>query len=218
MATAYGSYAVLSAVKSRLGIASADTTDDAIIQTICDQVNGYIESYTGTILAPIVGTQTQNYDGYDALSPRVLLLPKGVRSISRLQNGAYTGGPLYDIPSTDYFLRPNGLDLQPGFPYTELIMTNVPTAGNALPRFCPGLSNIVITGLFGWFDTPDEIHEVAEVMAVRAWAARQAGQQDMIGDPSMGGVHISRTLLNRDKETLNRYKLKKPDDIGVTRW
>ena len=64
MATAIGSYATLANVKSRLGIASADTTDDTLLTRVCDQVNAYIESYTHRVLAPISGTQTYLFDGF----------------------------------------------------------------------------------------------------------------------------------------------------------
>ena len=43
-------YVTLAAVKARLGI--ANVTDDAVLQTICDQVNGFVESFTGRIPAP----------------------------------------------------------------------------------------------------------------------------------------------------------------------
>ena len=217
MATAIGSYVTLANAKARLGIPSADTTDDTLLTKVCDQVNAYIESYCGLVLAPIAGTQTQCFDGYEAVNGRQFLIPKGVRTITLLENAAYTGGPYFTIPSTDYFLRPSDFDLNPGYPYTELVMTNVPSVGNGLPRFCPGLDTIRITGTWGWPQIPDEIREVAEVMAVRAWAGRQAGQTDQIGVSEGGMPIISRTVSLRDRETLGRFRLKKPDEIGANK-
>lgn len=213
MATAIGSYVTLAVAKARLGIPSADTTDDTLLTRLCDQVNAYIESYTGTVLAPI-GTATYTFDGDERVNSRQLLIPRGVRTITLLENSAYTGGPYQTIPSSDYFLRPSNSDLNPGFPFTELVMTNVPSAGNPLPTFNPGLDNIRITGTWGWAATPDEIKEVAEVMLVRAWAGRQAGQTDQIGVSEGGMPIISRTVSLRDRETLNRFRLKRPDRIG----
>lgn len=213
MATAIGSYVTLAVAKARLGIPSADTTDDTLLTRLCDQVNAYIESYTGTVLAPI-GTATYTFDGDERVNDRQLLIPRGVRTITLLENSAYTGGPYQTIPSSDYFLRPSNADLNPGFPFTELVMTNVPSAGNPLPTFNPGLDNIRITGTWGWAAIPDEIKEVAEVMLVRAWAGRQAGQTDQIGVSEGGMPIISRTVSLRDRETLNRFRLKRPDRIG----
>ena len=214
MPTAIGSYVTRANAKARLGIPSADTTDDTLLDRLCDQVNAYIESYTGTVLAPIDGTFSQCFDGYERVNGRQFLIPRGIRRITLLENAAYTGGPYQTIPSTDYFLRPSNFDLNPGYPYTELVMTNVPSAGNPLPTFNPGMDNIRITGTWGWPAIPDEIKEVAEVMLVRAWAGRQAGQTDQIGVSEGGMPIISRTVSLRDRETLNRFRLKKPDEIG----
>jgi hypothetical protein len=214
MPTAIGSYVTTATAKARLGIPSADTTDDTMIGKVCDQVNAYIESYTGTVLAPIAGTLTKTFDGYECTTNRILLIPRGVRTITLLENSAYTGGPFQTIPSTDYFLRPTDFDLNPGYPYTELVMTNVPSAGNPLPTFNPGMDNIRITGTWGWPQIPDEIKEIAEVMTVRAWAGRQGGQTDQIGVSEGGMPIISRTVSLRDRETLGRFRLKRPDEIG----
>jgi len=50
-ATAIGTYATLTDLKARMKI--TDTTDDAVLQSICDQVNSLIEGITGRIVAPI---------------------------------------------------------------------------------------------------------------------------------------------------------------------
>jgi hypothetical protein len=209
MATATGAYVTLTAAKARLGISSADTTDDAEIQVVCDQVNGYIESFTGRVIAP-AGSATYTFDGFDALDNRVLFLPKGIRSISLLETTTYTGGPWYTVPAGNYFLRPTDHEKDPAFPHTEVVMTNVPTAGNYSPLFYNGYDTVRVTGLWGFAAIPDEIKEIAEVMAVRAWSARQAGQTDQIGVSELGQPVISRTLSIRDRDTLQRYRLKRP--------
>ena len=74
MATATGAYATAALVKARLGI--TDTTDDALIGSICDQVNQFIESPQGCgrIIAPhVVGN--------------------GVDSDNEVQIVTVTGGP-----------------------------------------------------------------------------------------------------------------------------
>ena len=44
------SYVTTAQVKARLGI--PNTTDDVVIGTLCDQVNGFIESYTHRAIGP----------------------------------------------------------------------------------------------------------------------------------------------------------------------
>lgn len=212
MSTSFGTYATLTAVKARLGIGTADTTDDAEIQVICDQANGYIESLTGRPICDL-GTATYTFDGYDSLDNRVLFVDRGVRTITQLQTATYSGGSFATVPATDYFLRPATQELDPGFPFTQVIMTNVPSANNFSPLFYDGFNTVKITGTFGFASIPDEIREIGEVMAVRSWSARQAGQTDQIGASEMGQPVISRTLSIRDRETLARYRVKRPAKI-----
>jgi len=212
MSTSFGTYATLTAVKQRLGIGAADTTDNAEIQVICDQVNGYIESLTGRPICDL-GTATYTFDGYDSLDNRLIFVDRGVRTITSLETATYSGGSFSTVPSTDYFLRPATQELDPGWPYTQVLMTNVPSANNYSPLFYAGYNTVRITGTFGWSQIPDEIKEIGEVMAVRSWSARQAGQTDQIGVSEMGQPVISRTLSIRDRETLARYRVKRPAKI-----
>ena len=76
MATAIGTYATTALVKARLS-GTFDSADDALIATLCDQVNQYIESPQGTgrVVAPrIIGT--------------------GVASANEIQTVTITGGPI----------------------------------------------------------------------------------------------------------------------------
>src|SRR6266702_614321 len=56
MATALGTYATLTGLKSRLAI--SHSTDDGLLQTLCDQIKGWIESYTSRPLAPLPNIDT----------------------------------------------------------------------------------------------------------------------------------------------------------------
>jgi len=212
MSTAFGTYAAIVSVKARLGIPAEDTVSDADITTVCNQVNGYIESLVGRPLCNL-GTATYTFDGYDAQDNRVLFIARGLRTVTLLETATYTGGSFSTVPSTDYFLRPQTQELDPGFPYTQVIMTNVPSANNFSPLFYDGYNTVRITGTWGFANTPDEVTEIGEVMAVRAWNARQSGQTDQIGLSEAGMPVISRTLSIRDRETLGRYKLKRPAKI-----
>lgn len=212
MSTAIGSYATITAVKARLGIEAADTTDDATIASVCDQVNAYIEGYVGRPLCN-VGTATYTFDGYDALDNRLLFVKNGLQSVTTLETATYTGGDYNVVPATDYFLRPSEQDRLPGWPATELLMTNIPSAGNTAPLFYNGFATVRVTGVWGFAAIPDDVAEIAEVAAVRAWQARQAGQTDQIGVTETGQPVISRTFSVRDRDTLARYRAKTPARI-----
>lgn len=64
MATAIGTYATLTGVKSRLNI--TDATDDTLLQSLCDQANMWIETKTGRILAPLPAFSTTVATGFTA--------------------------------------------------------------------------------------------------------------------------------------------------------
>lgn len=208
MSTAYGTYAAVIPVKARLGIPAGDTDSDAELQVICNQVNGYIESLVGRPICNL-GTATYTYDGYDAIDNRILFIARGLQSVSSLETATYSGGPYSTVPATDYFLRPSLQERDPGWPATQIIMTNVPSANNFSPLFYDGYQTTRITGVWGFANTPDEITEIGEVMAVRAWTSRQAGQTDQIGISEGGQPVISRTLSIRDRDTLWRYRVKR---------
>jgi len=205
-ATAIGSYATGSALKTRAGI--TDSTDDTLLGLICDQVNQYIESRTGRVIAPISGTAIYYYDG-DGDTSLFLPLPVsaapigGLRSIALLEFAAYTGAAYETIVAGDYFLRQRvGMT----GPYERLVMSDVPTGSySAFPR---GRNTVRATSsTAGWAAIPDDITDVALTAATRAWFARQSGQQDIVGSDELGQPLISRFFSARDFGTLRAYSL-----------
>lgn len=204
MATAVGSYVTSALMKTRAGI--TDSTDDTLLGVIADQVNSYIESTTGRVLAPISGTPTYTYDGDGS---NRLWLPKtttafvgGVRTITLLELQEYTGAGYTSIAAGDYFLR--GLDVPAGS-YQWLWMSDHPAGSFSI--FPGGFATVRITGTFGYDAIPDDIAEVAVTIAVRAWHARENGQQDIVGTDEFGRPVVSRFVSGRDRDTLRRYTL-----------
>lgn len=204
MATAIGSYVTTSIIKTRANI--TDTNDDTLLGLICDQVNMFIERTTGRVLAPI-SSATYYYDGSGC---KRLYLPiasdgtptGGLRTISALQIAQYTGATYTDVDSTQYFLREK---VAPAAPFDALYFTDYPTG--AFVDFPAGFNTVKITATAGWAAIPDDIAEVAVVMAYRAWEARQAGQNDIVGTDEFGRPIVSRYLSGRDRDTLREYTL-----------
>lgn len=218
---AVGAYATLSAVKARAGIAG--TGNDALLQTLCDQVNDWIESVLGRVVAPRPET-TITLDGDlaetdDCGVPRRLPCPFGVIELAKLEVALRTGGDYTEIPSTDYFLRPQPHLRRPGWPATLIVLTNVPQG--SIARFYPGRDTVRLTGAFGWPAVPADLAEVAQVLAIRTWHARQSGQTDVIGTDETGAPIVSRLLSARDRDTLARYSVRPRaggSDLLVTAW
>ncbi len=215
MASTIGAYATLADVKVRLGITSSDTAADVQLQSMCNQANQFIETRTGRVFvaigsnAPVVRT----FDGFDLSQGgastefgKVLIVDTGIVSLTTVEVATYTGDIYMTTPTSDWFLRPSAQLIQPGWPYTELVMTNVPTVGNARPAFYPGYDTVRLTGVFGWPATPDDITEVAQNITVQLWRAKGAGGGGETTTIGMDGERIiTRLLSSQDWDILWRY-------------
>lgn len=204
MATATGTYATAALVKARLGI--TDTTDDTLLGSIVDQVNQFIESPhgTGRIVAP-VNSATYLVDGNGL---RRLSFPRGLRAVTELAIGDYTGDTRDVIASTDYFLRPLAQDRAPGWPALWLELSNLPAGAHSV--FAAGYETVSITATTGWSAIPDDLADVAITTAVRAWAARQTGQADIVGSDDTGAPLVSRYVAPYHWAAIKAYRVRKP--------
>lgn len=201
MTTAIGAYATAALLKARLGI--GDTTDDTELGKVCDQVNQYIETFTGRILAPI-GSATYTLDVDEPTEE--LHYPRGIRSVSAISVADYTGATRVALNASDYVLRPAAHERRPGWPATWIILTGT----GARSYFPEGFDTVSMTATTGWEAIPDDITEVALTAATRAWHGIQAGQQDIVGTDEMGRPVVSRFFSARDLGTLRSYSVDIP--------
>jgi hypothetical protein len=200
--TAIGAYATAAALKTRINI--SDSTDDTVLGQVCDQINQYIETKTGRVLAPIASA-TYLYDG-DGTRRLYLPFPEdkapigGIRAASLVEVKAYTGAAWETLAAGQYFLR--GRITVTG-PFEWLVFTDRPTGTYGC--WPVGLETVRVTGTAGWTAIPDDITELAQTAATRAWHAVEAGQQDIVGTDDMGRPLVSRFFSARDMETLRKY-------------
>jgi hypothetical protein len=206
MATATGTYATAALVKARLFAAGVtDTADDTLIGTICDQVNQFIESPQGCgrVLAPVT-TATYLVDGNGL---RRLFFPRGLRAVTALAIGDYTGDTRDTLAVTDYWLRPSATDRKPGWPAEWIEISDRPAGTHSV--FHVGYETVSITGTIGWNAIPDDIIDVALTTAVRAWHARQSGQADVIGNDETGAPLVSRYVSGYHWSTIRAYRVRR---------
>ena len=201
MTVAVGTYVTTTTLKNQLGgTAAMGTADDTLLGTICEQVNSYIESKIGRTIGPLTaGTVTFDVP----VATTVLYVPQGVRSITSLLVADYTGATPATATASDVLLRP--LTPRPGWPYTEIHLSDVPTG--SVTVFSPGYGVVQAIGTFGWAEVPEDLEDVAIRMAVRAWHARASGENDAIGVDEMGQPIVSRGMSKRDRDTLYRYTI-----------
>jgi hypothetical protein len=155
-------------------------------------------------------------DGSDAGSDgvydtgRILVEPRGVAYLTALEIAPYTRAEFASIPLTDIWLRPVASERQPGWPATELHMTNVPSPSNPYPSFMPGYGNIRIWGQLGWPAVPTDVAGVAERAVVGLWQMRAGGGAYGVG-PAPGGDQaqaIPHLLSLTDWKTIRAYARK----------
>lgn len=202
---AIGSYATIANVKKRL--ASSDSysaDDDAVLTSLCDAINGWIELKSLRVLAPVDST-TYLFDAGDwTENGSVLNIPAGIRAVASLKLAPATGQPLVLVPAVEYLLLPRTQHRQPGYPATRLLLHNA--GGSAsVSRAYSGYGIAELVGDFGWAAIPPEIRELAETAVVRAWHGRQAGQSDIVGSDENGAPIVSRFISSKDRETLKAY-------------
>lgn len=205
-------------VKQRLKMLATDTNEDEMLLGFISQVSSWIRGLTGRQLSPdpASGSTTYTYDGWDSLeNQRLMQIPTGIRSVSLLEVAQYTGAPFNTIPATDYFLRPTVQEREPGWPATELWMTDIPSVGNTTPSFPGAFANVRVTGTFGWASVPPEIADVALTAVVKAYQAKRTGSSDQVGANSeTGQIVVSRGWLDaRQWHILNRYTVKSVEII-----
>lgn len=160
-------------------------------------------------------------NGRDALEDgRTMAFPRGLIMLAALEIAPYTGGEWALALQRDYFLRPPAQRLQPGWPFTEVQWTDVPT-GTAYPVFYPGYSNVRLIGpgpcvdpamtaqaFMGWPAVPDDIAGVAESLLLSAFRERASSGGDTMSVSLDGTRTYERALSYEQKRTLERYRRK----------
>ncbi len=204
--TALVAYAVPGSVKRRMSSSDSYSADDeAVLETLCKGINGWIELIVGRALGPIASA-TYTFDRSNwSQSGSVLWLRNGVRSITSLKVSGGTGQTLQTVPASEYVILPRSQDRSPGWPGTRIYLHNG-GGTNPFSEVSAGLGTSEIVMAMGFPAIPDEITELAETAVVRAWHGRQAGQADIIGSDEDGAPIVSRYVSSRDRETLNHYR------------
>jgi hypothetical protein len=198
-----GLLASLYDLRQRLEIPYTDTSQDENLIEWLRQVTAFIHTYTGRQLMPDAAT-TYTVDGYDAVrGGRCLLFPRGIRSLTMLEVADTTGGTFTEITSGNYFLRPSEANRTPGWPFTQVWLSD--TAGRF---FRPGYANVRLTGAFGWASIPADISGVALNLAVAAARERGAGGGDIVTIGIGGERSFERALSFKDKMTLDIYRVR----------
>lgn len=209
-------YCTLPAARLRIFNDSTVVKDDDLISSFITQASARVESITDRTFYrdPPDGTNgTFLYDGFQAsdggpivAGGRCLIESRGIVSLTTVEVATFTGDTFRTIPTSDWFLRPSRPT--PGWPFTQLWITNVPSSGDTTPGFYPGFATVRLTGVRGWPAIPPDITDVTLSMVVGAYRARAAGGGDRIEIAPDGTRTFERVLSSADLATLHRYSLR----------
>lgn len=206
-------YITLANLKLRLSLGgtagTAVTDDDTLLGQYVTATNGWIEHETWRPIGPSSGTAI--FDGTEDVSPdgRSLYVNHGVRSIDSLEVATETGGTGVDV-AADVVLLPREQNRRTGWPAFEIRFKDI--VAGSLACFPRGYGNIVHVGDRGWDSIPSELSELGYRVSIRAWHARNAGQQDLVGTTETGDPIVSRFASQMDWRILRSFR----PAVGVT--
>src|SRR5687768_3377165 len=110
-----------------MGLGVSDTSDDTNITTFVNATNEWLERELECPIGPS-GDTFLLLDGNDAqVGGRMIFVRQGIRTLTQLEVGDYTGATLAVVTSTDYFVRPLSHNRQTGWPAQEIWFTDTPT-------------------------------------------------------------------------------------------
>lgn len=200
-------YADLVDVKQRFEKTDTDRYDEDFAEMI-RQATDYIRGECNREFLPQTGVFL--FDGRDARAGgRCLRIPQGIVSITTLEVADATLGSFSTISSPNFLLRPLPQDRSPGWPATELWMSDVASGAPPFSAFPRGYGNVQITGTLNFPALPVRINEVCMNIVARMWAWRQAGGADSLGAGQEGGVpSVTMFVSKRDRDTLARFALR----------
>ena len=206
MASATGTYTTRARVKSRLSISTTDW--DSQIDVVVDAMNQYVESPQGCgrVIAPI-SSATYVLDG-QGLS--FLYFPKGIRAVTVLTIGDYSGDSVDTVTAADILLRPLDHERSPGWPAMYLYLSDHPASTVTRSVFPEGRSNVNLTCTAGWAAIPDDLAEMADTVAAVAFHNLEQGNQPIPNTDEQGRPIVARFFSGKDFDTLKAYRIKQP--------
>ena len=175
------SYATLADLLERIQL--PDDTHYELVAQILEAVSAQFDQECGRQFYRIprsTGTTARLYDG-DGGS--VLRLPEGCVSLTTVEVAGSMGGSYTTLAANEWRLRP--AYPAPGWPYTELILTEL-----ASTVFTDGTETVRLTGVFGWSTVPLLVREAVLQLAQLTFNMALTRAGGSIGLTEFGGTTL----------------------------
>lgn len=192
------SYATVAQLNEYLRDVSA-SANASVLTNLLDRASRFIDTQTGQFFYQKASAAYLD----NGNSSNELILPYPFVSISLLEIGYYTGAPFNTVTVGQYFLQPNSP--QDGFPYTSILLTNIPTEGQSV-RFYRGIQNVRYTGVAGWPTIPPQIVHLTCKLATRTWKQRDSAFSGTMGNAADGTLMTVKTLDTEDRQIISDFR------------
>lgn len=187
-------YASLAQVKSYLGIATDETTDDVLLDALLKRATKAIETYCGRKFEATTATR---YYEMDAVEGTYLYLDDDLISVTTLTNGDSDSTA---ITSTYYWLWPRS----DGPPYHAIRLLDSQTTHS---WECDSGYMISVLGSWGWSATPPE--DVAHACirySAYMYHQKDSGAYDVTVFPAEGVITVPQGIPADVKILLSPYR------------
>lgn len=196
-------YTTLAELKARLGIATADTADDARLEGMVEAISRAIDELCGRRFFTTSSDETRFFTAEFV----DVLFPGDLASLTTLGTDE-DGDRTYERTwaATDYDLYPFNAALD-GKPYTDI---NVSPNGNY--SFPTTRKGVKLVGKFGWSTTPKAVAEACLLLCEKLFRRKDA----IFGVVAGGELGELKQMMRDDPEiNLLLYPLRKMDILGV---
>lgn len=182
------SYLSLSDLKVYLGIATAETGDDALLTLLATAAQRQIDAWCGRVFEAVTATR---YYPEAAVAGTALRLDSELLSVTTLTNGDGTA-----ITSGGYVLLPRNLP-----PYWEIRLKS------AQWSFLGDDSEISVAGTWGWSATaPADIQQACRRLAGYMYRQKDSQVFDVTAQPDLGQMVLPQGMPKDVKILLQPYR------------
>jgi hypothetical protein len=195
-------YCSLAQVRSELGVASADTDQDSMIELAVEAASRQIDGHCGRRFWQDSTVKTREYHAENAYCVEVDDISTATALVVKIDDDADGTFETTLTVSTDFILLPtNAADDTPVRPFTEIHTVDT----YYFPRPSNGRPGVQVTAQFGWPAVPDNVEKACIVQAIQLFKAKDAAFGVATFGDLGGGLRVQAGLNPIAKALVAQY-------------
>lgn len=178
------------------------SVDDAYLQTVADQANGWLNAEVGNFYGPSTDTVRTFDVPYDC---NELPIADGIRSFTTVEIKLRSSDAAFQtVTNGDVVARPLAWERLDGLEADRLVFLDWPIG--SYRYFYAGIGTARVTGTFGPAAPPNALRRIADTVGVWLYQSRAAGAGGIIGSLDAGELVVNRVLTPLDLRTIKLYR------------